>query len=574
MRLGLFAGLVTAILLNACGGAAFLSPEPEPQVILRSAANGQTVVATDPIVFAVAGAGAVQPERVTVEVLTAEGAVAGVTSIDHPAADTDLSLDLSFLAGQPGQYQARFTLRSADAVLDEKSLVFFVAPGVTRVNGIESRPSIIYAGATVDLSVELASTVGSDPFLRWTANGRPFAAGLASQGGSSVTWTAPRDPGVYTIGVEVFPVAPSEGSGFAYPSSVRTNTELYVTESRRGGGLGPAASYWMLYGLDGTLRDATRTTVEAEAVGTIEPAASGENVGYRIMPPWGLRIPRSIVPPDGARAGFTVSIGLTPTEVRPGARILYSGRGPRTLSIVVGADRSPEARLKSESGEITLPSGLAALAGGDSSQIDLTFVPNGTGGVFMWFLDGEPGAVNVLDSAPVFPGPDGETLVGGPGGLPAIVDELGVYARGADGKPGPDPGIFARAMRSIHGDALLLADGFDGTRLDSAYKVVGDAVVSLGRLVLAPGASIEVALPRPNGSEIVLETVADRQLLAGWQGRTLRLAAGPALRAEERTRVRIVPRENDTSEAGGYRLAVYNGGDGPLSVASLLGYVD
>ena len=130
---------------------------------------------------------------------------------------------------------------------------------------------------------------------------------------------------------------------------------------------------------------------------------------------------------------------------------------------------------------------------------------------------------------------------------------MGVYHRDAQGRPGPDPGVYQRAMTLRHGQALLLADGFDGSRLDAGYEADGEVSVVLGRLVLGPASSVEVALPRlpgPGSGGIVLETVTDRELAVGWEGATLRLSAGAALAVEERVRVRIRPREGDAAGTG------------------------
>jgi len=569
------AGLAAGIALGACGSSSLLSPDPDPEITI-SVVDGQIVPATEPIVFAVAGGHSAEPDRVTVRISSTDGVTVGETTIDGPQLNSDLSIDLASLAGRPGQYRARFVLLSGNTVLDDKSLVFFVGPGGMRMNGIESRPSLIFAGASVELSVELAAVEGLDPFLRWTQNGKSFAGGLASMGNARVTWPAPREPGVYTIGVELFPVAPVENLGFSFPSSVRTSTELYVSASRQSRSLGPPSSYWMLYDLDGSLKDSTRDAVEAEAVGTIEPAAAGDNLGYRLVPPSGVRIGRSIVPEtEAALQGFTVSVDLTLSEVRPGARILASGKDQRLLSITLSADGAPMALLRSGKEETALRSGLAPLTAGDRHHVDLTFARADEGIVAMWFLDGEPGAVTVLgQDPPLPPAGAGETLIGGPGGITGIVDEFGVFYRDADRRPAPDPDVYFRAMALRHGDALLLADGFDGAYLSASYHVEGKAGVVLGKLVLSPGSSVDLALRKPASGEIVLETVADREMVVSWQGRTLRLTPGKSKGAEERIRVRIRPQAGEPAGLGDYRLALVNDGEGPLAVASLLAYVD
>ncbi len=569
-------GLAAGVLLGACGSSSFLNPDVEPEISIKSASNGQTVAADQPIVFAVTGGHSPEPDRVVVSIASADGTGASETAIDAPDLNRDLSVDLGSLAGHAGQYRARFSLISGGTVIQEKSLVFFIGLAGTSINGIESRPSLIYTGSSVELSVELAAAEGSDPFLRWTENGKPFGGGLASKGGARVSWKAPQDPGVYSIGVELFPVAPAEGLGFRYSSSIRTSTELYVSPLKQGRSLGPAASYWMLYDLDGSLADAARGGVDAEAVGTVEPAASGDNLGYSLVAPSGLRIGRSIIPDAGPQLqGLTVSIGLTLAETRPGARVLVSGAGQRTITVSIASDGSPLALFHSESRDLTAHSGLAPLLSGERHEIDLTLMRTAAGIAAIWFLDGEPGSVTQLGKDAQLPAAGtGETSIGGPGGISGVVDELGVFYRDADGRPGPDPDVYLRAMSLRHGDALLVADGFDGGQLKTTWHVEGTASVDLGKLLLAPGSSLEIGLQKPAGGEIVLETVADRPLAAVWQGRTLRLTAAGSQAAEERTRLQLRLPDGETGAPGDYRFVLVNGGDGPLSVASLLAYVD
>jgi hypothetical protein len=378
---------------------------------------------------------------------------------------------------------------------------------------------------------------------------------------------------VYTIAVELFPVAPAEGAAFPYMSSLRTSTELYVSAARRVPSLGPASSYWMLYDFDGSLRDAAPGGIDAEPLGAVEAAAAADTPGYRIADASGIRIARSAVP-EGPLEGFTLSLGLTLSEAAPGARILTSQSGGRLLILELGPDGAPLARLSSETGEETLASGVAALRAGDRHHIDLTFVRVDTRLAAMWFLDGEPGAVTpVLDEGRLPAGP-GQTLLGGPQGIAGLIDELGVYYRDAEGRSGPDPGVYNRAMTLRYGDALLLADGFDGAWLGQGYQTEGEASVDLGRLVLEGGSRVGIPLQGPRSGDLMLEVVADRELELGWEGATLKLSAGAPRAAERSARFRVPPRTGEAA-AGGYRLALVNdSADRTLSVASLLAYTE
>ncbi len=566
------AALAAGLLLGACGDSSLLSPDTGAEIIIRSAGDGQTVGAADKIVFALAGGRGA--DRLAVTVASADGTTIDRTTIDDPQPDSSHSIDLASVAPRPGEYRARFVLTSDGATVAEKALVFFVRADGARLNGIESRPSIIACGAPVELSVVLAAGQDGDPFLRWTENNRTFASGLASAGGARARWTAPGEPGVYTIRVEMFPVAPATGAAFPFVSSVRTSTELYVTAPRRTRSLGPASSYWMLYELDGSLRDAVRDAVEAEPVGAIEAAAVGDAVGYRLAAPAGIRISRSVVP-EAPAAGFTLSLGLALSAVEPGAVILESGSGRNLLRIALGPDGSPFLLLRSDTGEETLQSGAPALRAGDRHHLDLTFARSAVGMAAMWFLDGEPGAVTgVEDEGRLAAAGAGGTLIGGPNGMAGLIDELGVYCRDSEGRAGPDPAVYLRAMTLRHSDALLFADGFDGAKLDEGYRTEGDVSVALGKLVLRGPSSVELALNRPRSGGIVLEVVTDREIAVGWEGSTLRLSAGAPLAAQERIRVRISPQEGGAAGAGGYRLALANASDGPLSIESLLAYAE
>jgi hypothetical protein len=133
------------------------------------------------------------------------------------------------------------------------------------------------------------------------------------------------------------------------------------------------------------------------------------------------------------------------------------------------------------------------------------------------------------------------------GGFAGVVDEIGVYYRDSTGLPSPDADLYRRRMRSEHGDFLLYADGFDGTRTPAGVRLEGESRLRAGELLLDPGAS--VSFPSLELGDQVIEAQIVTRAVAGtprWDAGTLVLPLEPAQAGSGQTRLVVELTANET----------------------------
>ena len=425
-----------------------------------------------------------------------------------PAVNEDIVLALPDLP--PGQYQMEVAVQSGGEQVARKVTTFFVVRDSWAIAGINSFPPVITTGATVLLRADLAVPGGVDPYLRWTRQGKVIARGPASSGTTEVLWTAPPEEGVYSIHLELFPAAPAGGIDFAFSSSIVQSTDLYVTAGARlgRGDLSPEGSYHTLLHLQGNLRDSGAATgkpskAEPSAIGSPQVVQVADGFGYRFDGGSGVAIPWLALPvDDGSLAPFTITISLAPEGFDSEQSILALAAPEGALTVVLSLDpdsRAPTALL-TPAGQppLAIPWKGPELQKGVRSTVSLSVAPRAGGIRAAWFLDGIQVSRLSADVPIGVLKAGGTTVLAGEKGFVGVVDELGVYARDAEGRPSTDPDLFARAARAARGDAVVLAEGFDSERLPEGLSASGGAVVEEGSLLVPAGAGVDFPpLPVP-----------------------------------------------------------------------------
>jgi hypothetical protein len=125
--------------------------------------------------------------------------------------------------------------------------------------------------------------------------------------------------------------------------------------------------------------------------------------------------------------------------------------------------------------------------------LSLSIVPQPAGLSAQWFLDGAQVSSLSAKYFPAVAGQDGSITIGGDRGFKGVVDEFGVYAQDAEGRPSTDPDLYSRAQAGIYGTRLVLADGFDGIMVTPGFSIEGKGQQAAGSVSLSPGARL--ALP-------------------------------------------------------------------------------
>jgi hypothetical protein len=550
-----FTLLILALALASCGSDSLLLSmrRAGSDIEIHGLVDGQVIAAGSPVTLQLSSRSVVEQKdlEMTVSLSSPNGPATGAAPqgskaadaqaaawkdqrITAPALNEDIPLALPDLA--PGQYQVEVAVLSGGEQVARKAWTFFVVRDRWAIAGINSFPPVITTGAAVLLRADLAVPGGVDPYLRWTWKGTVIARGMASTGTSEALWTAPSEEGVYSIHLELFPAAPAGAVDFAFSSSIIQSTDLYVTAGERlgKGDLWPGQSYHTLLHMQGNLRDygaaaAKPPKAEPSAIGSPQVVQVADGFGYRFDGKSGVAIPWLALPVvDGALAPFTITVSLTPESFDAEQSLLSLTAAEGALSLVLSLhpeDRTPAAVL-APAGQPALPIPWKGpgLQKGVRATVSLSVVPRAGGIDAAWFLDGAQ--VSRLSAETVIGElkAGGKTVLAGDKGFVGTVDELGVYARDGKGRPSTDPDLFGRAARAALGDAVVLAEGFDGPWLPEGFAAAGGAVVEGGSLLVPAGGSVDLPpLPVPAddvvyGIELSLTSAQAGLLALSWEG--------------------------------------------------------
>ena len=506
---------------------------------VRSLREGGLVPAGEPVSFVVHAAKESGEDLVlAVSLSDAAGQAVWSSTLSAPLLEQELELKLPALAAgaQPGVpaglYRLKLVLTRKSGAAVEKEVSFFYVTGAYAIEGISSFPPTIQPDSRILLRAELRYPEGADPYVRWTQDGKPLASGRVSGGSHQVTWQAPKTEGVYPVQVELFPAPPPEGQDFQFSSPLVATAKLYVTPSAAAASeeLGPRESYFRLFHFDGSLRDAAAPEAgEAELSGS---AAVTEN-GLRLAGDAGARFPRLLLPvSDGLLAPCTITLRLEPESSAAGRDLLVTESSDRAfrLRIALDGEGRPWAEVVLPAGAaLRVPSDMPALAPGGPHRLDLSLTPTARSLTAMWFLDGLQTSLYSFKAEPSGIQAEGATLIGGANGFPGLITELGVFYQDEGKRPSVDPGIYRSVMERRLGRRLILAEGFEGSRLPEGFRAAPEAAARLagGSLVLDPRAGLILPFFDLNSAaaeKTVLEMVFAAPLPAGtsasltWEG--------------------------------------------------------
>lgn len=453
----------------------------------------------------------VTPNDLKVELIDSKGTVvqsADLKGIDFSAPLPPVQLPANLASGT---YTLRLTLYdSSNQVIAQKSVTFFYTQGSYSLQGITSYPPTLSPGGAGILYATLSVPQGADPYLRWTMGSKVIAEGDLQSGYNKVQWTAPTSPGVYSVGVELFPFNPVGGGDFPFTSPYSMHVEIFVTggaQSTSKNQLGPASDYYSLFHFGGNLADSSprgqSLKLAATPVGNPQLGVNGSVFGYQLDGSSGFEIPSLILPLSGtslAPFSITMRIRLDSFQFDRAFFTASADQGGFQLQIATNSQGRLAATVNSvsEPGSIEVPTG-------ELSTITLSVIPTGQSLNLLWFTDGKLALSDSINTWPTVQNPStGVTMIGGTNGFVGLLDELGVYYRDRSGQPSVDPEVFRRAMGEEYGSGLVFAEGFDGIHLpsDLTYSsATTDADLQGGALLLSPGSFVSLP-PIPVGEEV------------------------------------------------------------------------
>ncbi|HUV07424.1 MAG TPA: hypothetical protein VMX75_06825 [Spirochaetia bacterium] len=447
--------ILTCLLALAvsCGDTALLNPADSEthSVEVKSISEGGILAPDESLSFIISmPEDEENPSRLDINLYAADGSVYAQQSIENPKVGENLQVFFPNI--QEGRYRIGFVLYGKNTVLTEKQLTFFYTVGEYVIRGIESFPPVIIPSSKVLLKAILNIPEGADPYIRWKQGQKILARGLLSEGLGHFYWSVPKEDGVYSLSVEIFPFAPLTGQDFSFVSTSSMATELYISSSQDvvEYDFTPKESYFSLFHLNGDLMDSgsgfSKSGVnDAQQIGSPEPAAHEDVLGFRILSGSGFRVPRLILPVEyGALKPFSVSFGLSFDTLTAGSRLLRSSseEGSLEFEMSLNADLSPTGILKTATHDYLFPSGITPLEPNKRYILSLSMTPDSEKSSLdvRWFLDGLPYAAYqftdvILTDIPA----KGESTIGGDGGFSGILDEIGIYYRDAKGNPSVDP---------------------------------------------------------------------------------------------------------------------------------------
>jgi hypothetical protein len=223
----------------------------------------------------------------------------------------------------------------------------------------------------------------------------------------------------------------------------------------------------------------------------------------------GILIPWMVLPIGaGTKKPFTVSLSVRP-EAEDKTRLLQIQNGDGSFSFTIDTDKeslSPELVISvSGSPDFAIPSN-ALMEKDKRHLLSVSIVPLSNGGFSVqWFLDGEQTAQAVSSQPFAQLNGDGKAIIGGSTAFKGTVDEFGVFVKDEKGRDSPDPSLYQREAERINGQALVLAEGFDGIALPTGFAVKGTAAPLApvrGVLSLPPAAVLELPALRLGGAGI------------------------------------------------------------------------
>jgi hypothetical protein len=447
--------LILPALLAGCGESGILDLyNVQGQIEIQSISPGSVVPAGEAIPVSVISDDSYrEASSIDLTLYSREGET--VDSWNLPVGDWPSMLETDGL--DPGYYLLDVrVLDSSSGELESLELPFFVSASPGAIKGISAYPSAARPKEGMIFFADLDFPEGSDPYLRWSADGRVISAGSVSEGARLISWRVPENEGIYPVTAELFPVAPPGNKDFPFPATERFKIEAFVSTDPHAprGELGPSDSFASLFHFRGSFDSSGYLTLpEARVQGQPELAVEAGIFGYRFSGEDALLFSGTLLP-HGEAEQPPFSVELKGLFRANGA--VYSLKNRRGEDVLVLQRDEEGFSLRTSDSRTIFPLADELLEAPRYLAFSLEMSGNRTR--VRWYLDGQFMGSN--DMPPLsFPSGRVSSVLGG--GFSGLLDEFGVYSRLPDGTPAADPGIFAYAMRERYGRLLILAEGFD-----------------------------------------------------------------------------------------------------------------
>lgn len=496
--------LLLGLVVTACKApVGFMSEESKPdEVVVDTIKKGTFVTSEDDIPLSLRyDRDEIVLDRLSIDLLSEDGEVLGSQQLSADELQQDQLPAIKLPELETGLYYLElkgYTVEDT-LVIDEKTEFFYV-DGTYAVRNIISFPPVINPGTEALLAAQLQVPDQSDPYLRWSMGEETIAEGLLSEGLDKLQWDAPKNEGVYSVKIELFPVTPASGT-FTFSSSVSLEIEVFVTrgESGTAGMLFPESSYYSVLHFEGDYTDnGERSSADdVYPIGNPEIDVRGNLFGYYIDEASGFTIDDFILPLDdsGTLRPFSLTMKLYLDEKAEKALFFETTSDSDNFSFSVETDPVDglSCVLKSKNREIRSTSETDPQHS-IPSTFTLSVVPGEEEITFYWFFDGEPVKVEEKQMAVPSLSGEGSAVIGGKGGFTGVIDEFGIFYEDAQSRAATDPYVYSRRVREKMNGTILYADGFDGLYLLDELKAEGEISIQDGKLRIGAGSSVQLPL--------------------------------------------------------------------------------
>jgi hypothetical protein len=308
------------------------------------------------------------------------------------------------------------------------------------VQSILSFPLVIFPSRTALLIAETNEPPGLNPYFKWTEGNKILAKGLLSDGYNQILWEAPKEEGVYSLKVEVFPFPPNTADDFKFKSPFSANAQMYISPLDKQKIVEQARSprYDLFDIYISALKEREKFNNDKTKPGNElypknlkrpYPVIIGDTIGMRFNGQAGFICPELIFPvrttPFGA---FTLSLGMTLEGEQTGRQILSLITYDNKFSIDYFFDENGELvlRFKVNNEEFFFTSGIKKLEPGIRYLVEFSVTPAEDRLRTVWNLNGvqisETEKTVTVDKNEK----NGYTVIGGENGIRCIIDTLDV----------------------------------------------------------------------------------------------------------------------------------------------------
>ncbi|MCX7023591.1 MAG: hypothetical protein NT080_03105 [Spirochaetes bacterium] len=383
-----------------------------------------------------------------------------------------------------GYYRYEYDFRNEQgASLQSGSLQVFKLSSGNLDAEIGVYPSSFGTGDAGLLLARLETPASSRPYVKWSTGGVPLpeGAGLVSGGLDRIVWQGSTMPGAVTISMDLYPFPPAAGAEFEFDAPVRKTVKLLVLE--RGSGdtlLRSGNGFFSLFRLEGDAADARKGWGSTAFVGKpyldMYPGGFGYRLGARPgsgpdagkYSGAGIAVGNGRLPVSGGGlAPFSYVVRFLPEAGATG--VIVSHMFDNGCRIALGAkDGFPYLSFEAPGKTIVFasPSPLP----GRAMTLAVSLLPR-KGRISVDFsYDG----VVVSSQSAAFDRSvetwsfSGTASVAGPDGFPALYDDVGVYAAGAEGAADLYPAFQEAAYREYR-DELVFASAFESAQPAIAF---------------------------------------------------------------------------------------------------------